>query len=64
MKTDPPNPGSIAAQEQGCTCPVIDNRYGEGIPHRDGPLFWFTAGCPLHTQDPSEKISGPVTILA
>lgn len=42
------NPGSPEATEAGCTCPVIDNYYGRGIPHRDGPLFWFNAGCPIH----------------
>jgi len=45
-----PNPGSAEAVEQGCTCPVIDNCYGEGIPMgKDGsPLFWHSENCPLH----------------
>ena len=39
--------------EQGCRCPVIDNRYGGGIgwDTRDGeriPLFVMSADCPLH----------------
>jgi len=49
----PPNPGSEAAQAQGCTCPVIDNRYGKGI--RDGSdEFWFNLTCPLHGFDAEE----------
>lgn len=41
-----PNPGSKEAVEQGCTCAVIDNHYGEGF--GDPPGFWITGGCPLH----------------
>ena len=44
-----PNPGSKAAEEQGCTCPVMDNCYGKGI-NRDGETFWFNENCPLHGQ--------------
>jgi hypothetical protein len=43
-----PNPGSKAAQDSGCTCPVIDNHYGEGVPSKEGPEFWITQNCPLH----------------
>jgi hypothetical protein len=43
-----PNPGSDEAIERGCTCPVIDNHYGEGMPYRDGPRFWISGNCPLH----------------
>jgi hypothetical protein len=43
----PPNPGSEAAQSQGCTCPVTENRHGKGI--RDGRNeFWIACQCPLH----------------
>lgn len=44
-----PNPGSDAAREQGCHCPVMDNAHGRGR-YGDGKEFgWFTAeGCPLH----------------
>ena len=38
-----PSPGSDAAQEQGCLCPVLDNGHGRG----DGP-FWINVECPLH----------------
>lgn len=41
-------PGSKAAIETGCTCAVIDNHYGAGVPSDDGPQFWITQGCPLH----------------
>lgn len=43
-----PNPGSQAAVEQGCTCAVIDNHHGEGVPHSHGRRFVVTEGCPLH----------------
>jgi hypothetical protein len=49
---DPP-PGSRAAIEKGCICPVLDNCHGKGIPTRDSKgnesrIFWRTEGCPLH----------------
>jgi len=47
-----PNPGSRAASELGCTCPVMDNAYGHGIPGSEeaenGPHFYISAGCPVH----------------
>ena len=46
--TDIPNPGSDEAIEQGCTCPVEDNKHGEGIPSSIGPLFWMEKDCPVH----------------
>lgn len=41
-------PGSPEAIEAGCTCPVLDNHHGAGIPAEHGPLYWYTAGCPVH----------------
>ena len=51
-----PNPGSRAAIYAGCTCPVIDNRYGQGVMMTQGaepsePNFWYSAGCPVHCPD-------------
>lgn len=40
---DTPKPGSDAAREEGCSCPVLDNGHGRG----DGP-FWIDMDCPLH----------------
>jgi hypothetical protein len=42
--TEPvPNPGSDAAQEHGCTCPVLDNNHGRTT------SYWVVDGdCPLH----------------
>ncbi len=48
-----PNPGSQAAINRGCTCPVIDNHHGEGVPMSGGTQFWMTAGCPVHAPGPS-----------
>ena len=45
--TLPPNPGSDAAVELGCTCPVLDNGRGAGYMGREG-VFWIHGGCPLH----------------
>ena len=42
-----PNPGSDAAVEAGCTCPVMDNGHGVGAYGVPGQ-FWINAGCPLH----------------
>jgi hypothetical protein len=52
----PPNPGSKEAGEQGCTCPVLDNRHGKGAydAPRGAPVFWFTETCPLHTKKEKE----------
>lgn len=41
----PPPPGSEAALDLGCTCPVLDNARGKG---RGDGSFWVTDGCPLH----------------
>ncbi len=45
-----PKPGSQAAINLGCTCPVIDNHHGEGVPMGggNGVSFWMNAGCPVH----------------
>lgn len=49
-----PNPGSKAAIEAGCICPVMDNRHGIGITMTDPrtkeiiQAFWRDATCRLH----------------
>ena len=50
MKTKQPNPGSDAALEAGCECPILDNHHGKGCGRdKDGnPLFWVSADCPIH----------------
>lgn len=42
-------PGSKEAVEQGCTCPVMENRNGQGV-YRLGRyiVFWHKDGCPVH----------------
>lgn len=42
-----PNPGSVAAGEMGCRCPVIDNAHGQGIAGR----FVISHDCPLHNAE-------------
>lgn len=53
----PPNPGSDEATKLGCTCAVMDNRRGAGIPSADGPLFWISYDCPLHGAN-SKEVKG------
>jgi hypothetical protein len=43
--SDTPPPGSEPAQEQGCTCPVMDNPY-KGI---EG-TYIINADCPIHNE--------------
>ena len=43
-----PYPGSDEAIRQGCLCPVIDNHFGRGFPHKGQTSFWITESCPLH----------------
>lgn len=58
-----PNPGSDAALNMGCTCPVIDNGHGRGymggIKDNDGyTTFVFTEGCPVHGPRTKEARDG------
>lgn len=50
MKADTPNPGSLEARKQGCTCPVLDNSHGKGYMGITG-LFVFNESCPVHSGD-------------
>ena len=52
MSNEMPNPGSKAAIAQGCTCPVMDNNRGSGVPngHGNPPVFWYSSDCRLHTE--------------
>lgn len=41
------NPGSPAARDEGCSCPVVDNGHGSG-----GYKGWvIDPSCPLHGYD-------------
>lgn len=42
-----PAPGSDAARELGCTCPVMDNCRGKGYMGGAG-VFVRRADCPIH----------------
>lgn len=46
--TDKPTPGSAEAVDLGCTCPIIDNHYGKGVPMNGKRFHWTEADCPLH----------------
>ena len=48
-----PTPGSDAAIEAGCTCPVLDNHHGCKA---DGN-YWINSGCPLHTTKGNHDIT-------
>lgn len=42
-----PNPGSPAAIDLGCTCPVLDNERGRGYMGMKN-VYVYHGGCPLH----------------
>ena len=44
------NPGSDAALDAGCTCPVLDNGHGRGAwtNAKGDAVFWLNNDCPLH----------------
>lgn len=47
MKAKAPSPGSDAAIDQGCTCPILDNGHGKGSLW--GPnTFIMHETCPMH----------------
>lgn len=49
-----PNPGSQAAIDEGCTCAVMDNHYGRGVPTKSGSnIFWISGDCPVHAKQRS-----------
>lgn len=39
-----PNPGSDEAIDLGCTCPLMDNHYG----NRPDGYYTMVIGCPVH----------------
>lgn len=43
-----PNPGTQAAQDISCFCPVIDNHYGQGILLKGEREFWYNDDCKIH----------------
>lgn len=47
---EPAPPGSPAAIENDCTCPVYDNRHGRGSYKGNG--YIRALDCPLHGVDP------------
>lgn len=51
-------PGSQAAGETGCQCPVIGNGYGLGMfrnRETGEPVFVIVADCPLHGAKDNDK---------
>ena len=50
MQSKIPPPGSKEAINLGCTCPVLDNAHGKGIPSKTGTLYWFNGSCEIHTK--------------
>jgi hypothetical protein len=43
-----PNPGSKEAIAIGCSCPVLDNNKGSGVPAGEDVYFWVRTDCPIH----------------
>lgn len=55
-----PTPGSDAARDLGCRCPVLDNAHGKFAPYPpDG--WWIVESCPVHGADgESATVDGSV----
>jgi hypothetical protein len=51
VESENPSPGSDAAIERGCCCPVIDNGHGNGYMGMEG-VYVIAEGCPLHFVKP------------
>lgn len=45
---DVPPPGSRAAIDKGCTCPVLDNAHGRGYMGVEG-VYVYIVGCKVHS---------------
>jgi len=53
-------PGSASAKRLGCTCPTLDNSYGEGAVidgQVDFTQFYIAPDCPIHA-DSRTVVSG------
>lgn len=58
-------PGSQAAWDHGCICPVMDNAGGRGVTLSTGVFFWINGACPIHGKPepadaPRSGVSTPV----
>jgi hypothetical protein len=51
-----PNPGSDAAIEAGCRCPVLGNGHGRGYMGIAG-LFLYVESCPVHSDRKQSKVT-------
>jgi hypothetical protein len=51
VKERKPYPGSADAVKAGCTCPIFDNKKGQGAfinTNTNEPMFWVNDRCPMH----------------
>jgi len=46
-------PGSRAARDAGCICPVLDNGHGNVEAARDRGGWWQFTDCPVHGPEPA-----------
>lgn len=49
-----PNPGSDAALDAGCICPVMDNAHGKRPPFPPNG-WWINEGCLVHSFTEEER---------
>lgn len=57
-------PGSVEAVQQGCTCPISDNKNGKGLSINEDSFFWVSHECPLHfSKEIKEKLGKTVMIF-
>lgn len=52
--TPAPNPGTQAAIDAGCLCPVMDNCNGRGY-HGQAGVFVYVCTCPVHVLRPAPE---------
>jgi len=50
------NPGSKAAKQMNCTCPVHDNNNGKGFLMQGKIVFYMNEKCPIHGRDDDIKV--------
>lgn len=60
---DIPRPGSDAARDLGCTCPVIDNHHGAGPKGANGD-WWYNRACLVHRNEIAERMACAAAVSA
>lgn len=52
-------PGGYKSQQQGCTCPMMDNCHGEGRRGDGARWGWYVSGsCKIHGKEGAHEHQG------